>query len=331
MTNRDGAPLVSPGGPGGSDTFVRQGGRSLASGRQVSSAGAGQVTFMKSGPSKGSPRFDRKLITSGERQVFRGIGGNTYHVEMILIGWRVFIQDQFFIAEVLPPLAAAVTEAAGGLVRFDAMRDVPKDTHATEKSMAADPFMQRASDDFIANMGPNTFYAPFLEFGTVKMSPRPFLIPAWDAHRIDFINGLLDMVRFALSERPSLISAASRNERVLGMMRQVRGRLYSIEKALGDISVLGGRSVISPVRGNMLRLARGLGDIQAGMTGGIRGRVTRRITGRATGRLTGLSRTAVFNANVTGEFSGGMRVYNRVVGRATSPIVIGSGGLTARP
>jgi HK97 gp10 family phage protein len=31
-------------------------------------------------------------------------------------------------------------------------------------------------------------YAPFIELGTSKMNAQPYLFPAWEAYRLDFLN-----------------------------------------------------------------------------------------------------------------------------------------------
>ena len=54
----------------------------------------------------------------------------------------------------------------------------PVDTGATRNSIGVD---FDSSDGFSATIGPTTAYAPYLEFGTGRMSPRPFMGPAADA------------------------------------------------------------------------------------------------------------------------------------------------------
>ena len=51
---------------------------------------------------------------------------------------------------------------------------VPVDTGDTKNSIGAD------IDGLTAVIGPTTYYAPFLEYGTYKMPPRPFMEPAAD-------------------------------------------------------------------------------------------------------------------------------------------------------
>lgn len=43
--------------------------------------------------------------------------------------------------------------------------------------------MGKDGDDVVARVGTNVHYAPYLEFGTRRMTARPFLRPALDAAR----------------------------------------------------------------------------------------------------------------------------------------------------
>lgn len=53
------------------------------------------------------------------------------------------------------------------------------DTGATKNSIGVD---LTVSDGVIAaTIGPTTHYAPYLEYGTSRMAPRPFMGPAADA------------------------------------------------------------------------------------------------------------------------------------------------------
>lgn len=54
----------------------------------------------------------------------------------------------------------------------------PVDTGATRNSIGVD---FDTSGGLTADIGPTTAYAPYLEFGTGRMSPRPFMGPAADA------------------------------------------------------------------------------------------------------------------------------------------------------
>lgn len=92
----------------------------------------------------------------------------------------------------LRALAAELT-AAGPLARLKATRvvrkaaydvvaggqqRVPVDTGATRNSIHAT--FWRHGDEFGADIGPTTSYSPYLEFGTSRMPPRPYMGPALD-------------------------------------------------------------------------------------------------------------------------------------------------------
>ena len=99
------------------------------------------------------------------------------------------------------------------------------------------------------------------------------------------------------------------------------------QKALGDVSVFGGRGIIGPARGRMIGLARLIGDTSSFMSNTIGQRITMRLRGRATGHIIGfgsasLSHGASYSASAGG--AGGRRIYQRVAGRYAN---ISTGGV----
>lgn len=75
-------------------------------------------------------------------------------------------------------VAVAVRKAALD-VQAGAQQLVPVDTGATKNSIGVD--LAASGATLSATIGPTTNYAPYLEFGTVHMAPRPFMGPAADA------------------------------------------------------------------------------------------------------------------------------------------------------
>jgi hypothetical protein len=61
------------------------------------------------------------------------------------------------------------------------------DTGATLNSTA----MRRVPGDrFARRIGPTTEYAPHLEYGTIRMAPRPFMAPALEMERAAFLSAV---------------------------------------------------------------------------------------------------------------------------------------------
>lgn len=77
--------------------------------------------------------------------------------------------------------ARAVKESANR-VQSDARTRAPKGaTGNLRRSIGVDFYGDGRSVGLTAVVGPTAYYGKFLEGGTVKMSPRPFMQPALDA------------------------------------------------------------------------------------------------------------------------------------------------------
>lgn len=83
-------------------------------------------------------------------------------------------------------------------------RPVAEKIANTQRSTA--PFTSRSGDtiasisaeksdrsDAIFEIGPETFYSRFLEYGTVKMPPHPFVGPSGDLHADDWVQAAQDV------------------------------------------------------------------------------------------------------------------------------------------
>ena len=284
----------------------------------------------------GKPKYaSRGVLTSGTGQVFRGMGTD-FTVDLHLVGHRVLIGDMVWGAQLFLQLLPQVVGGAGELVTLSAYQDAPfsDDTGQTRKTlMEGSPAVYWSGGDIIADMGPSTYYAPFLEFGWTKggvYRSYPFMIPALDKHTIDFINGNIDIVGIIAGERPYIIRGEiGKNPYLQTLISGARKRLYSYEKALGDVQVFTGSGIIGPTRDIMLTMAKELGDLQAIMNHAVAARVSTRIRGSVTGRGLGYTRTVSVSKSYTAYPGGGnsssvgSRVYNRVAGRATRPIATG--------
>ena len=84
-------------------------------------------------------------------------------------------------------LLVDVMQIAARNVERMAKEIVPVDTGATRNSIEA----READDAGLAwSIGPTTSYAPFLEFGTVYMEARPFLIPSAEKEQPKIIEAV---------------------------------------------------------------------------------------------------------------------------------------------
>ena len=71
------------------------------------------------------------------------------------------------------------------------MTDWPAvDTGDTRGSIFVDP----GTPSFSQRIGPTTEYAPFIEFGTSRMSARPFMIPALEKEAPRFQDALINQI-----------------------------------------------------------------------------------------------------------------------------------------
>ena len=125
--------------------------------------------------------------------------------------------------------------------------------------------MFTSPDDIWMDAGPTTFYAPWVEYGTIKMDPRSFVVepglelaPAWTAF-------CLEVAQLADAYKPISTTPFSQDAPTRSLVTRLRSLLYTQAKALGDVAVFGGRGIIQPMRSRMYGLARGLGDLQSAM------------------------------------------------------------------
>jgi hypothetical protein len=190
-------------------------------------------------------------------------------------------------------------------------------------------FMTTTRNSVMVSIGPTTFYAPLIEYGLVSHShigPRPFMLYGATKVVPELIQAYSDLAgvaKFGALARVSTTRFKSDLERLLHAYRK---RLYSVEKRLGDIAVLGFAGFRIPgtgkFRAGLLGGARVLGDLQAVMGKVVGARFSRRLTGKVTGRLIGLgSRTIFLNQISTARITGAERAYNRVAGRAVTKYI----------
>ena len=228
-------------------------------------------------------------------------------------------------AQLTLELTPGVLDFFADVITHNARQFVRKRTWATHDSINKDPGVyQVGRGNFVVDIGPTTFYSRFLEWGTLKMSAKPFMVPAIDMATPDYFRAMEDIARIPdqLAPAVGLSGKVGSDPRVTGPISSLRSGLYSASKFLGDIAIFGGASIIRPIRGGILSMARLLGDVSSVMNGTIGMRFSHRLRGRATGRLQGFgSASLTASRTYSGSISGGQRIYNRFVGRQTQGLV----------
>lgn len=82
--------------------------------------------------------------------------------------------------------APRVVAAAAERLKQRARDRCPKDSHRLERSIYVSLDLAGVS----AEIGPAAFYGQFVELGTSKMAPRPFMGPAFDETEPEFMAEL---------------------------------------------------------------------------------------------------------------------------------------------
>ena len=246
-------------------------------------------------------------------------------------GLNTLVEHWATVAALTDALAPAVLDFYADVTVHNARQFVRKDTWATHDSIdKGGGVVRSAMGDYSVWMGASTLQARFLEYGTIKMPAYPFMIPAIDMIEKDFIRAFGDIAAIAdtVTAQARITGDVGKDARVRSPISAMRSGLYSLSKALGDISVFGGREFLSPIRSFALMGARLLGDVDSVMRGTLNLRISRRLTGRATGRLRGLGSASLFGSKTYSGLAGGtggQRIYNRFVGRISTPVVTGLG------
>lgn len=275
---------------------------------------------------------------------------------MTLEGANVLMEHFLAAAAIIEQTAPAIMNAVGDLGVQEARRLVPYDTGATHDSItivggsgknssSTFGFRSAGEQQFFVEAGPETFYAPFLEYGTVHMPPRPFMLPALDLMEVALIASIEAIMRVVTTDNQGGDVFGGANQSSMPILTDpgvrapftaFRSFLYSTSKALGDVSVFGGRALFGPIRSEMNQMARILGDVSSTMTGTIQQRISRRLSGRVTGHIVGFgSRSLSFGKTYTAfpGGAGGHRIYQRIAGRYTNVrgvSAFGSSGMVNR-
>lgn len=261
----------------------------------------------------------------GRRAMFRAEHGVRDSAVTIEVQGLRAVEEHFLaVADLTGQLVPAIVDFTGVLVTDHQRAHVPIDTYATHDSIHYDVGISGNPDagEVFMEAGPTTFYSPFLEYGTVFMSPRSFVIPSADAYEAPFITAMLEVAEIADQLR-TLSPPYSGAPGVSSAISGIRHRLYSTQRFLGDLQVFGGAAAISGIRSGIIFLARALGDTNSIMRGTVGARIRSRVRGRVTGRIIGFgSATITHSQTIAAQVGGeaGRRVYQRVAGRIINRI-----------
>ena len=265
----------------------------------------------------------------------RGGGSDVFIFE--LIGINVLAQHFEVLAQAFPSFAFGILDVVSDIGIEEAREMVgwtgdlrfQNRTGETRRSINKSPgvIAKPAIGEWSVRYGPTTFYAPFLEYGTVHARPYPFMLPSADLVEVILFSSVNAWINLIITGSDGPVGFAGggghgaralNDPRIKGSFSGIRSYLYSTAKALGDISVLGGRGILGPLRGQMYALARGLGDISSIMNRTISTRITNRLGGRVTGRIIGFGSHSLSYSRSYSAFpggSGGHRVYQRIAGQ----------------
>jgi len=216
--------------------------------------------------------------------------------------------------------ARRALEGETGLPRAILSRD-------TYKSVRSD--VTTTATSATTSSGPTTFYAPFIEFGLAShanIGPRPFMGHALSASLPFLVQAYADLAGVAKHGAKAVITSPPYKRDLTAYLRRFRIKLYSLERALGNVAVFAPLGLRIPgtsaFRSSVLGLARVIGDVQAKMSKTVGLRFQRRLTGKVTGRLIGLgSRTVFVNQISTARITGAERLYNVFAGKAITRYV----------
>lgn len=268
-----------------------------------------------------APRHPRADIVTGARQVFRPMGatmqgthvGSLTKANIVVAGLNPVILDLLAVSEVWQQLAWQITDYSAYYTGHLAQMIVPIDTWATHDSINHDTFY--TGTDIIGDVGPHTFYAPWLEFGTVKMAPRPFMGNAFETVKPVYIHAMYEAAMVA----GTLRNFDAPYDKVADpVVRSFRTWLYDKEKALGNYAAFGMRPLLSGPRQVMLGAARAMGDVQSLVGGWAGRRVFDRLSGKITGNIIGVGRASLSTSNSYSGFIGGSvghRIYQTHAGK----------------
>lgn len=256
----------------------------------------------------------------------RAIRGGPISMTITIQGARAVEQHFAAVAVATRVMSPFFVGLFGGFLQetAKAIHEPHRDSGDTYDSITAGQEPGQAPHVFLADggpavdVGPNTFYAPFQEFGFIHWITgdfiiNPFMVPAADAVAPLFFDAFVQMAEIA-ANRTTFTGSASTGNALFG---QFRGFLYTYSKFLGDVQVFGSFGPgVARSRGAALKSARILGDVDSGMRGAIGRRVTHRFIGRFAAQGISTSISTSLSGPSASYIGSSSRLYNRIRGRA---------------
>lgn len=95
------------------------------------------------------------------------------------------------IAAKMPDQASKVVRTTAFIIEARAKSAVPVDTGTLKNSISTTV----EADGLLAIVAPHTDYAAHVEFGTRRMAPRPYMIPAAEAALPAYVEAMTQMLR----------------------------------------------------------------------------------------------------------------------------------------
>lgn len=117
---------------------------------------------------------------------------------IVVEGVDAVVKEFTFHAETVKPAAAALVLYHAEQTAETARQLVPVGQGKTRDSITADRHIESHSygNEVAAEVGPTWFVGRLLEYGTVHMSPRPFLGPATDTQIPEFERDMDKLARW---------------------------------------------------------------------------------------------------------------------------------------
>lgn len=109
------------------------------------------------------------------------------------------------MAQMAPKHAGGLVIATAALIQRDARRNTPVDTGFLRSSITRES--RRTAAGAVSEVGPEANYGAYVENGTSRMAPQPYLLPAALQHEEAFMDGLEELGEFGVTGSIGVSSA----------------------------------------------------------------------------------------------------------------------------